>query len=338
MVAIAEEAYFKLSNTSRQSFNGVLLYGSDDGQIASAQRRIISGFKSNEEPLYLTTQDVRSDPAALESAFLGMSLFGGRRLIVVEGIEENLLSHLSSVLNAQEVANFVVFVAGSLNKSSSLRGAFEASRLFHCMGFYEETDAEFTARAARSLQAAGLYTEEGVPEQLAELAGGERGVLEGEIEKLVLYLGGSGRVTLGDVTSLCGNASAFDPSVLLEAMLAGDLNDVEACLAAARESDETGQMLNALKWHLDRMQGVRLLYEQSSDWNQAMSRARPPVHFKVKARWQPLLARVTSQQFDQLQRRLQDAILQSRKHAALSDSLTERFVFAQTREMRMSQR
>jgi DNA polymerase III subunit delta len=338
MVAIAEEAFFKLSKAERDRFNGILLYGTDEGQIAAAQRRIIVGFKSEEQPLHLTGSEFRSDPGLLEASFLGMPLFGGRRLIHVDGVDESHVGILTPVLSSDAAANFVVMTAGSLNKSSALRGAAEVSRRFHAIGFYEETEAEVAARAKRLLASLGLSAEVDVAERLAELSGGDRGVLEGEAEKLGVYLKGSDRVTLADVDAICGNASAFDPASLVEAMVGGDLESAEVSMAAARDSGETGQMLNAMKWHLDRMHAVRLAYEQSNNWEQAMGRARPPVHFKVKDRWRNLLSRTTGQQLDQLQLRLQDAILATRKHASISDVLSERFVLASAREMRGSNR
>lgn len=338
MVAIAEEAYFKLSKAVRDGFNGVLLYGSDEGQVASAQRRIVSGFTSDEEPLFLTGPELRSDPSLLEASFLGLSLFGGRRLIVVTAIDETHLPILSSIFGVDAIGNFIVFVAGSLNKSSTLRAEVEASRRFHALGFYEESEAELAARAARLLSAADLRPDEGVLPRLAELSGGERGVLEREIEKLSLYLAHARSVSLTDVEAVCGNASAFDAATLLEEVLSGDTNAVEMSLLAARANDETGQMLNALKWQLDRLVLVRAAYDQSGSWDQAFGRARPPVHFKAKERLRSILSRHTSTSLEQISIRVQETILTTRRQAMMGDVMAERFVLSAARELRVGQR
>ncbi len=338
MVAIAEDAYFKLPKSGRDAFNVVLLYGTDSSLVAAAQRRIALEWPGDEEPVQLKASDLRSDPAALESAYLGMSLFGGRRLIFLEGIEETHAPLLRQLFASEKAGNYVVLSAGNLNKSSTLRSAAESSRHVHSIVFFEETESQLSARAARGLQSNGLLPDEGVGVRLAMLSGGDRSVLEGEVEKLALYLKGADRVTLVDVDALSGNASAFDASDLLEAMIGGDLLSAERAMSAARDNDETGQMLMAIKWQLDRMQSVRLSYEQSNNWEQAFARARPPVFFKVKDRWKALLSRVTAVQLDQLQRRLHDSIFAGRSQAAIGDAIAERFVLAATREMRASQR
>ena len=338
MVAIAEDAYFKLPKSGREAFNAVLLYGTDSNLIATAQRQITQSWSGDEEPVQLKATDLRSDPAALESAYLGMSLFGGRRLIVLEGIEETHAPLLQQVFVMGKQANYVVLSAGNLNKSSNLRGAAESSRHVHSIGFYEETEFQLSARAARGLRSHGLSPEDGVADRLAMLSGGDRSVLEGEVEKLSLYLKGADCVTLADVDALSGNASAFDASELLEAVIGGDLLAAERAMSAARDIDETAQMLMAIKWQLDRMQSVRLSYEQSNNWEQAFARARPPVFFKVKDRWKALLSRVTAVQLDQLQRRLHDTIFAIRSQAVIGDAIAERFVLAAAREMRASQR
>lgn len=338
MVAIAEEAYFKLPKSGRDSFNAVLLHGSDTGLVAAAQRRIAQNWKGDEEPVRLTGAELRSDPATLESAFLGMSLFGGRRLIMLEGVEETHAQVVEQLFAATRSANYVVLTAGSLNKSSKLRGAAEASRQCHAIVFHEESENQLAARVAVLLQSGGFSLEDGVASRLAMLSGGDRGVLEGEVEKLLLYRLGSERISMVDVDALSGNASAYDATELLEAVIAGDLMAAERAMSAARDSDDSAQMLNAVKWQLDRMQAVRLGFEQFGNWDQAFARARPPVFYKVKDRWKELLSRVTAPQFDQLQRRLQDAVFAGRSQAIVGDAVAERFVLASTREMRAGQR
>jgi DNA polymerase III subunit delta len=334
MPAVGEDAYFKLSMSARAGLNGVLLYGTDEGLIAGAVRRIATDWKSEDEPLFLTASALRSDPALFEEAFGSFSLFGGRRLVVVEGIEESHLNLVKQVFESDQPGNYVVLSAGSLNKSSTLRATAERSSTFQAIGFYEETEAELAHRAEKYLQAAGLSLESGVAERLAELCGGERSVLEGEAAKLSLYLHGSERVTLADVDALCGSASAFDASTLVEAMVDGDSAAVDSSLSAARETGESAQMLNMIKWQLDRMHAVRASFEQSKNWDQSFMRAKPPVHFKAKDRWRSILAKVSSDHLDQVQRRLQEAIFLSRREAAVSEAIAERFVLSTTREMR----
>jgi DNA polymerase III subunit delta len=336
MPAIAEDAYFKLSVAARDKLNGILLYGTDEGLVAGAVRKIAMDWKGDEEPQFLTGAALRSDPALLEEAFGSISLFGGRRVVIIEGIEESHLALTKLLFDPARTGNYVVLTAGSLNKSSALRSAAEQSGVFHALGFYEESEAELASRARRLLQVAGLAVDEGVDERLAELCGGERAVLEGEVSKLALYLHGSERVTLADVDSVCGSASAFDAAVLVEAMMVGDFEAVDQSLSAARESGESAQMLNVIKWQVDRMHVVRAAYEQSKNWDQSFMRAKPPVHFKAKDRWRTILSKVSAEQMDQLQRRLQDAILQSRREASVSEAIAERFILASTREMRQS--
>jgi DNA polymerase III subunit delta len=336
MPSIAEDAYFKLSVPAREKLNGILLYGTDEGLVAGAVRKIAMAWKGDEEPQFLTGAALRSDPALLEESFGSISLFGGRRVVIVEGIEESHASLVKLLFDPARTGNYVVLSAGSLNRSSALRSAAEQSGVFHALGFYEESEAELASRARRLLQAAGLAVDDGVDERLADLCGGERSVLEGEVSKLALFLHGVERVTLADVDSVCGSASAFDAAVLVEAMMAGDFEAVDQSLSAARESGESAQMLNVIKWQVDRMHAVRTAYEQSKNWEQSLMRAKPPVHFKAKDRWRALLSNVTSEQMDQLQRKLQDAIFQSRREASVADAIAERFILASTRDMRQA--
>ena len=128
---LTEPELNSLLKSNARTSNGILLFGTDADGISAMQASVTTRFGGDEEPLRLQAAALRHDPALLSDAFYALSLLGGRRVIVVEGCEENHLKSLSPIIEEAREGNFVILSSGSLTKTSKLRMLATQAKRFH---------------------------------------------------------------------------------------------------------------------------------------------------------------------------------------------------------------
>jgi DNA polymerase III subunit delta len=313
---------------------GLLLYGNDDAAIATSLRQVVMALGTDEEPLRLEASSLRSDAAALDDAFRAMSLLGGRRLIVVNGADENHLTYLQSVLVADRPGNFVVVTAGSLKKTSKLRNAAESNPLWAAVAFYEETGGALRLRLLDFAKARSVRFSDEALERFLDLVGSDRSMLLNEAEKLILYCHPEKFITLEDVEAICGDQAEFETDALIGAVLDGDMDGTDRMFSSICLSGDGKAVLIMLQMHLARLENISAAMARGSDFVSACRAARPPVFDNQQSAAQRHLRVFSGDDLGRAQVAVQTAMLQSRQSADLGDAITGRCLLSLSRMAR----
>jgi len=163
----------------------VLLFGPDE----SASRDLAAQLVAGQAPETLTEIDgtsLKQDPQALVAAATSLSMFGGRELVRVDGLDEAGLPAVAALLDAP-AGHPVVAVAGDLKAASKLRQMAEKHAAILACAQYEATARDAPRLLADMAAPLGLRLERGVAELLFASAGGDRQVMRRELEKYALY-------------------------------------------------------------------------------------------------------------------------------------------------------
>lgn len=316
------------------NLNGVLLFGTEEASIASAARQIIATLKLDDEPSRLVAASLRSDGAALDQAFRSMSLLGGRQAVVVEGCDEAHLPWLQPVIESRSLGNFVVLLAGSLNKSSKLRTSATDSTMFLTCGFYAESNESVLNRIRMNARTRGMAFAEGAAERFLELTGPDRGICENEFEKLCAYIHPAIEVGLADVEASCGDQASFDFDKLIEAVMDGRLEDADRIFDTLRADGEWRQALILLQMHLARLEQVRAALDRGDDLERAFRAAKPPVFFAAQKSMARQAKVFGLSDIAKAQVFVQQAILQSRQLGDLAETISARATLSLARTAR----
>ena len=325
-----------LSNLVKKhhSLNGVLLFGTEEANIASVSRQVLATLKLEDEPLRLVSASLRHDGAALDDAFRSMSLLGGRQAIVVEGCDEAHLPWLQSVIEAKSIGNFVVMLAGSLNKSSKLRACAAESPMFLTCGFYAETDETALNRIRMNASSRGVSFSEGAAERFLELTGVDRGISGNEFDKLCTYVHPALEISLTDVEASCGDQASFDFDKLIEAVMDGRLEDADRIFDTLRADGEWKQVLVMLQMHLAKLEQVRAALDRGEDLERAFRSTKPPVFFAAQKSIARQVRAFSLEEIVKAQAFVQQAILQSRQLGDLAETIAARATLALSRTAR----
>ena len=334
MVALRESDLSDVLGKRSPQLNGVLLYGNDEAAISNAARLAIAKLATGEEPLRLDPSILRADPAALDDGFRSLSLLGDRRLIIYADVDEAQLSRLSPIIAEQALGNFVVLIAGSLKKDSKLRAAVDASQRFASIGFYEETGQALIIRAQTIAKANGMTFTEGAAERFVDLCGNDRSVLVNEAEKLMLYCHPAQHIEMADVEAVCGDQASFESDELISNILDGDVEAADRIFASMMLSGDAKSVLIMLQMALARLEGVSAAMARGADLAGACRAARPPVFDKQQAQVGRQLRIWSGDELGRAQVAVQQAMLQSRQGADLSDAITARCLLSLARMAR----
>lgn len=282
----------------------VLVYGPDQGAVRERSNLIMrwavddlaDPFRVSE----LNGQTLRGEPARLRDEWLARALTGGRRAIRIRDATDTLADGVRDLLDEAggTDASLLVVEAGELGPRSSLRVLFERAENAAALPCYTDEPAAIARLVRQGLAAQGATIENDALAWVVDRLGVDRGATRFEIEKLGLFAGDGGRITLDDAVALSGDAAASTLDEIALGVGAGDGRSVDRLLARALNEGATPiTILRSVARHFERLHaaGGAMAGGQSAD--AALSGLRPPIFFKARdafraqlRRWPPALA------------------------------------------------
>ncbi len=263
------------------ALRAILLHGEDAGLIrerASEAVRAAAGTLDDPFRLAILSRDAHD---RLEEEVGALSLTGGRRVVWVREATDALALGLKRALAGPGGA-LVVLEGPGLAGRSRLRAQVEAMPDGAAIACYPEEGRALEAQVERMLAAQGVRIDPDALSWLCARLGADRAATRGEVEKLVLYAGESGRVVLDDVMACTGDAASASLDDAAFAATAGDRAGADLAIERSLgEGSSPVAVARALLGHLHRLRQARLLMERGGQSAANATRAlRPPVFFK----------------------------------------------------------
>ena len=324
MAILREEDFDAFLKRRVLTANGILIHGNDDAAVALLGRQAAKAVGSDVQRV--DSAAAKASPGTFMDDFLALSLLGDRQVLFVDGADEYCLKFLEPALAFAEPANFAVVLASGLGKSSKLRVATETSGMFFSLAVYEEEEAKLAARVGKFLAGHGLHWSPGAEESFFSATGTDRAVAMQEVEKLSLYMLGRTEIGESDVDAICGNLSEFSSDDLIDAALAGNLEESDRIMS--RLGSEAKNLLPLIQLHLNTLQNLRAEIERGSSVESAIASARPPIFFKRKPALISQLRRFSMIDLIEIQEAFSAAIFQSRKMADLAEATVNRTILS----------
>ncbi len=262
----------------------ILLHGDDTGLIrerAITAVRAVAG--TLDDPFRVSTL-AREAHDRLDEELGALSLTGGRRVVWVREAGDALLPALKRAF-ATPGDTLLVLEGPGLAGRSKLKTAIEAMPDAAAIACYPEEGRALEAQVRQLLQDNGVGIDPDALTWLCARLGADRAATRGEVEKLILYAGESGRIALDDAMECSGDAAGVS---LDEAAFAATIGDRPAAdLAIERalgEGTSPVAVARAFLSHVNRLRLARLAMERNGVSSaDAMRTLRPPVFFKRSA-------------------------------------------------------
>ena len=214
----------------------VLLYGPDEAGSIALAKRIERAMGDAAERVDLDGPTLRGDPARLSDEAAAISMFGDRRWIRITGAGEECVAAVQALLESSQAGNPVIAIAGAIKNSSKLAKLCLDHPAALAFASYVPDEREAGQIAAGQARDLGLRLAPDLARRIAEVAGGDRALMAGEIEKLALYLDASpdhpAEVTREALDALLAETADTDAAPLVDAVLGGDIDALHRELAA----------------------------------------------------------------------------------------------------------
>ena len=267
-----------------------LVYGPDQGLVQERADRLARTICDDPKDAFrvaeLTPAGLAEDPEILAAEVGQLSMFGGRRLVRLRELGDyaaSITAILQKFLKAAPPGDgFVLVQAGDIRKSSALVKAFAGTKDAVALPCYLDSARDLEALIGQTMRAHKITIAADAEEYLKENLGGDRGITRQELEKLALYAGDGGTVTLGDAAASVGDTSAMEMDDVLFAATGGDHAALERALDRLyAEGENPVTVLRAAQRHVSRFFAIAARREAGGD---ADGMAPQPAFYKTADR------------------------------------------------------
>ncbi|EQB13662.1 DNA polymerase III subunit delta [Sphingobium lactosutens] len=264
-----------------------LLYGPDEAGSQALAKRLERAMGPQAERIDLDAPTLREDPARLSDEAAAFSMFGDKRWIRVNGIGDDCLPALNALLDAEAAGNPVIAVAGALKPASKLvKMALDHKGVLACIS-YQPDGREAEQIAIGIARDGGLRLSSDLARRIVDLSGGDRALMAGEIEKLILYLDAApdrpAEATADALDALSADNPDTEVGPLVNAVLGGDLRAMHRELTAlAQAGTAMAAVIRPLLTRAMLLATIRDAFDASGRLEAAVDQAGRAVFWKEK--------------------------------------------------------
>lgn len=301
----------------------ILLYGPDAGLVAERAKAAAKAFaEGSEDPFAIAridAADIQADPARIADEATSMGLFGGKRAIRVRPESQDIAATLSGLADRIAADSLIVVEAGNLAPSSRLRKLFEATPSFAAVACYADSERDLKDLIEDELGAKKVSIDADARAFLITHLGGDRRASRMELEKLCLYAGEGGRISLDDVAAIVGDVSALELDAALDAAGLGETADLDRALQRLiAAGNAPAQLVSAAIRHFLTLHALRAEKDVGNPARAVIDKAKPPIFFKRRDAVTRQLERWSREDIEAALDRLREAERWSRTGEALA--------------------
>ncbi|MBV9784735.1 MAG: DNA polymerase III subunit delta [Acidisphaera sp.] len=258
----------------------VLLHGEDGGLVrerAEALLRAVAG--SLHDPFRVAELD-RDGFSRIPEEVSARSLVGGRRVVRVREAGDAAAVPVAAALSGEPEA-LLVLEAGELPPRSRLRAALERSAHAVVIGCYREEGGALRQFIQAELRRETVSIDPDATAWVAEQLGADRAATRSEIEKLALYAGPGGVVSLEVAAAVGGDVASLQLEDALFAATAADVAATDRALGRVlAEGASPVSIVRSALFHLQRLVRARAAMAGGLAAAEAARAVRPPLFFR----------------------------------------------------------
>lgn len=248
----------------------ILFHGNDEAAAMAHAARLVRLAGDDAERVDLDAAQLRERPGRLLDEATSPSLFGGKRVIRLLGVDDGASEAIELLLSADTQGDLAVAIGMSLTKRSALVKLVEVAPNAISAPLYIPSGQEADRLATAIARDHGLRLMGDTARRLADAAAGDRAVIAREIEKIALYLDAApdrpGEVTPATLEAIGADLDDAALFRAIETIVAGRTADVGGELArlAAAGTAPVALMRN-LATRLIALAAMRVDVEKGND-------------------------------------------------------------------------
>ncbi len=263
----------------------ILIYGPDSGLVKERAEILARGrVEDLNDPfgvVEISGSELKADPARLADEASAMTLGGGGRVVRVRAATDVCKDACKSFLELGTPAEALVLIEGAeLGPRSSLRKLFEGAKNAAALPCYTDDARSLPDVIRETLKPHQLTVSRDAMSLLLQSLGADRGLTRGELEKLALYKGAPGEISIDDVRAAIGDAAKTTLDDVVYAAASGDMQKLDRGLGRTfDEGVHAVAVVRAAERHFQRLHLARGHMDGGKSAQDAMKSLRPPIIF-----------------------------------------------------------
>lgn len=266
----------------------VLLFGADESASREMAQQLAARLSDPSDPMSVTgftPQALAEDPARLADEAAAVSMFGGARVIRLDGANDQCLEAVELLLSAPAAGNPVIATAGSLRKDNKLRALAEGAPQALAVESFAPTERDAGSTAGSRARDLGLKPTPRALKLLLAATNSDRALLARELEKFALWLDADPAnpktLDVDHLAALGADNGESEVNAFVSALLSGDRAGVDRQLALLQhEGISAIPVLRALGRKLMQLIELAAMVEAGVSPTDAVKGARPPIFWK----------------------------------------------------------
>ena len=284
---IAPRDIGKLLANPGQTYLCFLLHGADTGLIRERAQQLARHFCDDlDDPfksVSLRGADMASDPARLADECGAIAIFGGEKLVRLQGSGTEMLAAVKNALPTLQIGSRLIIEASDTTTKHALVKLCEADGKTASIGCYADEDRDISQMARDIFATESIRIDQEAMILLTSRLGGDRMASRSEIEKIALMAGPNGHITIDDVDEAIGDSSAQAIELFVKSVLTGQVDSLTKILEKARQEDIAPiAIIRQFNMVFRQLYDLRCQMDSGASASQAIAKLRPPVHFKTK--------------------------------------------------------
>ncbi|CBI77016.1 conserved protein of unknown function [Bartonella clarridgeiae 73] len=321
-----------------RSFPIVLIYGPDRGLVCERAQRFAKltqvAIENPFSTVRLDAAEIDKDPARLGNEARTLSLFGGDRLIWVSNGDNHkgFLKALKFLITEPPKKSFILIEAGDLKKGVGLRNIIEMASTAIALPCYADNVHSLNGLIDEILDEFSITLSLEARQCLHQNIGEDRLASRSELEKLCLYALKKTHIALEDVKAVVSDVSALSQDEVIDAVLLGDLAGFETYFSRYVVINSRFLfILNVAQRNFQQLQLLRYQVEiEGKNSFEVVAQARPPIFFQRKKKVEQALRYWNLEQILYAMKKIQSAILESRKNPLLNETIIHQLLLELT--------
>ncbi len=314
----------------RSEYPVVLVYGPDRGLVSERAAKFARGTGIGlDDPFAVSRMDggeLERDPGRLIDEARTVPMFGGRRLIWIRNsaASKAMSDALRTLCDAPPPETLILLEAGDLKKGVALRSLVEGSTSAVAIPCFIDDAGGIDSVIDDVMKEAGLAIDPDARALLRRFLGGDRLATRREVEKLALYAMGQPAVTVVDVQMLSGDVSGRSIDEVVDAVLAGNIEEFDRGFARIATS-QVQTLVAAMQRQLEGLHAMRgRVEEKGATPAEVVGSARPPVFFARRRLIEQAVDRWPRVTIARMLESLQAATLAVRRNPSMAAALVHR--------------
>jgi DNA polymerase-3 subunit delta len=272
----------KLSKSYPPQVLAILVYGPDAGHVAETAKllgeSVVDDIKDPFAVVNTDSDKLRRDPASLIDSAMAFSMTGGRRLVRVRNATDALTLLIDELIKLPAIEAKIILEAGHLDSRSKLKLLFERNEKLGALACYGDQGINLEYFIKNTLGDNKINATKDALDYLFAHLGNDRQHTKNELEKIILMVGGGGKLNLEDAASSVGDAGAM---VLENIAFSAGSGDLKALTISLQRAGEDGQnpvaILRTTINHFQRLYNTVGLMDDGVIIAAALKTLRPPV-------------------------------------------------------------